>query len=195
MDDREDGEGASGGAEHDGSHRWLYDLDATDPLFELLSRDHVSREEIVQIGHLMGAMADLRRAEEALALAGREYMQLGTTDMKAIQFLIVSANKGEAPTASTLSAHLGISNASVTKLLDRLERGGHIERLAHPTDRRSRTIRLSEQTKAAAMASMGRAQAQRFHAAASLTADEREVVTRFLQQTAEDLRDALGRFF
>lgn len=195
MDDREDGEGASGGAEHDGSHRWLYDLDATDPLFELVSRDHVSREDIVQIGRLMGAMADLRRAEEALSLAGREYMQLGTTDMKAIQFLIVSANKGEAPTASTLSAHLGISNASVTKLLDRLERGGHIERLAHPTDRRSRTIRLSEQTKAAAMASMGRAQAQRFHAAASLTADEREVVTRFLQQTAEDLRDALGRFF
>ena len=195
MDDREDGEGASGGAEHDGSHRWLYDLDATDPLFELVSRDHVSREEIVQIGHLMGAMADLRRAEEALALAGREYMQLGTTDMKAIQFLIVSANKGEAPTASTLSAHLGISNASVTKLLDRLERGGHIERLAHPTDRRSRTIRLSEQTKAAAMASMGRAQAQRFQAATSLTADEREVVTRFLQQTAEDLHDALGRFF
>ncbi len=195
MDDREDGEGASGGAEHDGSHRWLYDVDATDPLSELVSRDHVSREEIVQIGHLMSAMADLRRAEEALALAGREYMQLGTTDMKAIQFLIVSANKGEAPTASTLSAHLGISNASVTKLLDRLERGGHIERLAHPTDRRSRTIRLSEQTKAAAMASMGRAQAQRFHAAASLTADEREVVTRFLQQTAADLRDALGRFF
>lgn len=195
MDDREDGEGASGGAEDDGSHRWLYDVDATDPLSELVSRDHVRREEIVQIGHLMSAMADLRRAEEALALAGREYMQLGTTDMKAIQFLIVSANKGEAPTASTLSAHLGISNASVTKLLDRLERGGHIERLAHPTDRRSRTIRLSEQTKAAAMASMGRAQAQRFHAAASLTADEREVVTRFLQQTAEDLRDALGRFF
>ncbi|WP_341854206.1 MarR family transcriptional regulator [Brachybacterium sp. GPGPB12] len=195
MDDREDGEGASGGAEHDGSHRWLYDVDATDPLSELVSRDHVSREEIVQIGHLMSAMADLRRAEEALALAGREYMRLGTTDMKAIQFLIVSANKGEAPTASTLSAHLGISNASVTKALDRLERGGHIERLAHPTDRRSRTIRLSEQTKAAAMASMGRAQAQRFHAAASLTADEREVVTRFLQQTAADLRDALGRFF
>ena len=195
MDDREDGEGASGGAEQDGSHRWLYDVDATDPLSELVSRDHVSREEIVQIGHLMSAMADLRRAEEALALAGREYMQLGTTDMKAIQFLIVSANKGEAPTASTLSAHLGISNASVTKLLDRLERGGHIERLAHPTDRRSRTIRLSEQTKAAAMASMGRAQAQRFHAAASLTADEREVVTRFLQHTADDLRDALGRFF
>ena len=45
------------------------------------------------------------------------------------------------------------------------------------------------------MASMGRAQAQRFHAAASLTTDEREVVTRFLQHTADDLRDALGRFF
>lgn len=195
MDDREDGEGVSGVAEGERAHRWLYDLDATDPLSELVSRDHVSREDIVQIGRLMGAMADLRRAEEALALAGREYMQLGTTDMKAVQFLIVSANKGGAPTASALSAHLGISNASVTKLLDRLERGGHIERLAHPTDRRSRTIRLSEQTKAAAMASMGRAQAQRFHAAASLTADEREVVTRFLQHTADDLRDALGRFF
>ena len=115
--------------------------------------------------------------------------------MKALQLLIVSANNGGAPTASALSAHLGISNASVTKLLDRLERGGHIERLAHPTDPRSRTIRLSEQTKAAAMASMGRAQAQRFHAAASLTADEREVVTTFLQHTADDLRDALGRFF
>lgn len=42
---------------------------------------------------------------------------------------------------------LGITTASVTAMLDRLEKGGHINRTHSPTDRRSWVISLTDETR------------------------------------------------
>lgn len=42
---------------------------------------------------------------------------------------------------------LGITTASVTAMLDRLEKGGHINRTHSPTDRRSWVISLTDKTR------------------------------------------------
>ena len=65
---------------------------------------------------------------------------LHPTDVRAIVLIMDAARQGENVRPADLSRQLGLSTASVTSLLDRLERNEHIERVRHPTDRRGVTV-------------------------------------------------------
>lgn len=163
----------------------LYGLDSSDPEGALVDRAAMSADDVEQIGGLMNAMGRMRRAEDALSEASLRYMRLNKTDMKALHFLIVSANRGVPATPGSIAAALGISSASTTKLLDRLEAGGHIVRGPHPTDRRALTVAITDETRAAATDTIGRQHAKRARVAAALTAEERAIVTRFFDAMAD----------
>ncbi len=165
----------------------LFDIETSDPDGQLIDRSSLSSADIAQINSLMTAFARLRRAEDLLAEASNTYMRLNRTDMRTLHFLIACAHRGELATPSAIAAHLGISTASTTKLLDRLERGGHITRESHPSDRRALVIRVTPETHQAAMSTVGRQQARRFNAAARLTPGERDVVIRFVTDMADEL--------
>lgn len=165
----------------------LYALDASDPNARLIDRTGHSAADIEHIGELMAALAQLREAEQRLTEASQRYMKLGSTDMKALHFLIVSQNTGTIATPGAIAVHLDISTASTTKLLDRLEAADHIIRAPHPHDRRALAISIAHETYEAAVETVGRQQAKRFHAAARLTHDERDVVIRFLQDMTQEI--------
>lgn len=166
----------------------LYEMSSSDPKGELVDRTGVSEEDLAQIARLMAALVGLRDTEREVAEASREYMQLGAQDMRGLHFLIVAKNRGEVVTPGMLASHLKISAASTTKLLNRLERGGHITRSVHPVDRRAFAIEITPETQAAAMQTVGKQQAKRFISAARLTPDQRETVISFL----EDMTDKLS---
>ncbi|GGC79389.1 MarR family transcriptional regulator [Tersicoccus solisilvae] len=165
----------------------LYRLDASDPHGRLVDRSGLRPEDIAQIDRLMKAMGRLSDVERRMGEEAQRYMRLNETDMRALYFLIVAANRGADVTPSMLSRHLGIASASTTKMLDRLEAAGHVTRHRHPTDRRSVAIRISPQTHETAMNTVGPLQARRYGAAAELTPREREIVIRFLDATAAAL--------
>ncbi len=165
----------------------LYRVETNDPSGRLIDRSLHNDESIREIGDLMSALGELREAEQRLSDASLAYMKLGQTDMRALHYLIVMSNRGIVVTPGALSTHLKISTASITKMLDRLERGGHITRAIHPGDRRAFAIEITQDTREAAMQTVGRQQAKRFHAAARLTSAERDVVTRFLRDMAQEL--------
>lgn len=165
----------------------MFDVDANDPDSRLIDRAGIDAADMQQISRLMNALGQLRAAEEKLTEASLEYMKLGRTDMRALHFLIVQGNQGATTTPGAIAAHLGISTASTTKLLDRLERGGHVTRAIHPTDRRAFAIEITPETREAAMQTVGRQHAKRFHAAARLTPAERDVVERFLLDMANEM--------
>jgi DNA-binding MarR family transcriptional regulator len=50
---------------------------------------------------------------------------------------------GDATTAD-VAAHLGVTKQAAAQLVDRLVRGGYVERHAHPTDRRARLLALTD---------------------------------------------------
>jgi len=172
--------------------RSIFDLVSNDPDASLIDRSSIGEDELRQIGELMNALGELRAAERRLSEAAQRYMRLNETDMRALHFLIVMGYRGELVTPGQLAQHLGISTASTTKLLDRLERGAHIVRAPHPTDRRALTVSITPETHRAARESVGRQQARRFHAAARLDAAEREIVIRFLREMASDLETPDG---
>lgn len=188
------GSGASDAASGRGSmspdglaHSAIYDVESSDPRSVLIDRAGVGPEDLQQIAALMGALGDLRDAEQKLSLASQRYMRLNDTDMRALHYLIVSDNRGLTATPGGIATHLGISTASTTKLLDRLEKGGHIRRAPHPTDRRALAITITPETRQAAMDTVGRQQAKRFYSAARLSPQERDVVIRFLSDMADEI--------
>lgn len=169
------------------SHSAIYDVDASDPRSALVDRTGVPPEELRQIARLMESLAGLREAEQTLSQASRRYMRLNETDMRALHYLIVCANRNLVATPGGIAHHLDVSTAATTKLLDRLEKGGHITRAPHPTDRRALRISITPETRLAAMETVGRQQAKRFYAAARLTPAEREVVIRFLTDMTQEI--------
>jgi len=168
----------------------IYDVDVSDPDGELVDRGELSEADVKQISGVMQALGGLRQAEQRLSEASLQYMKLNQTDMRALHFLIACENTGAVATPGAISTHLGISTASTTKLLDRLERGDHITRSPHPTDRRALAISLSALSRESAIETVGRQHARRFAAASRLTPAEREVVTRFLVDMTKEI--ALG---
>src|SRR5688572_998841 len=64
-------------------------------------------------------------------------MDMNLTDLRALQHVIAREQSDDPVTPRSLASALGISTASTTKLLDRLCASGHLERLPHPSDRRS----------------------------------------------------------
>lgn len=165
----------------------MYDMDVNDPGRELVDREGLSRDDVQQISQVMASLERLREAEQRLSETSLKFMKVNHSDMRALHYLIVSANSGVIATPGAIAAHLGISTASTTKLLDRLERAGHIARQAHPTDRRALAIAITPETHETAMRTVGRQQARRFLAAARLTPEERETVMRFLDDMAREL--------
>jgi DNA-binding MarR family transcriptional regulator len=160
----------------------LTDPRVIDPRQELVRHDDLSDDELEQIIAVLEAVRGWREAEQRLSFESRTAMQLNETDMKALRYIIASTNADVAVTAGALAEHLHISTASVTKLLDRLERAGHIVRKPHPTDRRAVTVEITPETHRQVRRTMGLQHARRFEVARSLSPAEREIVTRFLTE-------------
>ena len=168
----------------------MHDPRLTDPRAELVDRTGLAEEDVDQVVRLMNALRGWHEAAERMSKASQRYMRLNETDMKALRYLIAAHNQQRLVTPGMLSAHLGISTASTTKLLDRLERGGHVTRAPHPTDRRALTVAVTDETRADARQTVGRQHAHRFRVAASMSREERDAVIRFLEAlTATEQQD------
>ena len=163
-------------------HAAIYDVQASDPRSALIDRSGVAPEDLRQIASLMGALGELREAEQRLSRASRRYMQLNETDMRALHYLIVCSNRQAIATPGGISQHLAISTASTTKLLDRLTVSGHLERKPHPHDRRARIVVLTQASRDDFYKHFG----ARLRAMRGMTDgygdDELKVVTRFLSE-------------
>ncbi|WP_295010357.1 MarR family winged helix-turn-helix transcriptional regulator [uncultured Microbacterium sp.] len=164
--------------------RAMIDPRVIDPDADLVARAHLAEAEVDEIVGMMTALRAWREADERMSAASRQYMKLNQNDMRAVRYLMACENAGELATARALAEHLGISSAATTKMLDRLERGGHVRRLPHPADRRSIVLQITPETRRSARAGVGRLHARRFEVGARMTSQERRVVTRFLRDLA-----------
>lgn len=148
-------------------------------------RSHLSLAEIAGCNSVMEALRRWREADRALSEASRRYMHLNDSDMRAIRMIIHAQKQGKVVTPKDIAGEVGISSASTTKLIDRLVAAGHLSRSQHPSDRRTICVEVTAETAQAAHETIGRQHARRFDAAAAMSAEEREVVIRFLTALAE----------
>lgn len=136
---------------------------------------------------VMEALGNWQEATRSLAKLSAEYMQLNETDMRAIRMIMGAQQRNEAVTPKDIARAVNISSASTTKLVDRLVAAGHLTRNAHPSDRRTTIIEVTESTRRTARDTIGRQHARRFAAVAAMTSNERATITAFLKSlTAAD---------
>jgi DNA-binding MarR family transcriptional regulator len=105
---------------------------------------------------------------------------LHLTDLRAIIELLDAERAGVAASPGWLGSRLALNSASVTALLDRLEREGHVRREPDPTDRRRVRLVVSPAAKELGWAFFGPLIASVIEVTRSFDEAELATVRRFL---------------
>ena len=100
--------------------------------------------------------------------------------MRALIHLLDASRAGITPTAGWLGHRLGLNSASVTALIDRLERLGHIRRARDTRDRRRVLLAVEPQAVALGWDFFGPLITETVTAMQSFDDDELATVSRFL---------------
>lgn len=106
---------------------------------------------------------------------------LHPTDVRALIALLDAARAGTPATPGRLATELGLNSASVTALVDRLERLGHVRRERDPADRRRVLLVVSEQAVELGQAWFGPLIGAVLAATRSFSAADLAAVRRFLE--------------
>ncbi|WP_159613225.1 MarR family winged helix-turn-helix transcriptional regulator [Glutamicibacter sp. JC586] len=129
---------------------------------------------------LLNLMRRYRDAERKMRAQTRGSMGMNETDMTALRFLLREHRKGEVPRQRDFAEELGISNASVSALIDRLCRDGYAERIMHPADRRSVGIVPTRYSDTEVRETLQQMHERMMSAVDGLSADERRAAAKFL---------------
>jgi DNA-binding MarR family transcriptional regulator len=129
------------------------------------------------------------RAESAARAAARRALGLNETDLAALQLLIRWRRAGHPVQNRDLARELTISTASVTAMLDRLERHGRIQRAPHGSDRRALLITIAPEVESRVQEVFDAVAERRDAVVAELTPEAHEVVGRFLTSVTTAVQD------
>jgi DNA-binding MarR family transcriptional regulator len=133
----------------------------------------------------------LRRLTVELDAVGQRFASmhgLGRTDVRALVAIMDAARSGGSLTAGGLGSAVDLSSASVTALVDRLERAGHVHRVQDTGDRRRVVLEMSDSAMAAGGAFFGGLQRELLAAMDGYSDEELAVVHRFLTQMTDVVR-------
>jgi DNA-binding MarR family transcriptional regulator len=144
--------------------------------------DDAERERSVAV---LEAMRTYRAAESAMRRRTQISMGMGENDLLALRYLITAQQAGQSIGPKELTAYLGISSASTTVLLDRLERGGQMRREHSPFDRRALILVPTATTDEEVRAALGDVPERMVGVANRLNADQARVVIDFLRSMRE----------
>jgi DNA-binding MarR family transcriptional regulator len=126
----------------------------------------------------------LRRLNVELDQLGHQFAaqhRLHPTDMRALVAVMDAARGGQAMTPGRLGEELNLTSPSVTALLDRLERQGHLRRVRDQHDRRRVTLEIEPQALALGAEFFGPLNRELLAAMETFSDAELQVAGRFLQ--------------
>ena len=141
-----------------------------------------------RVRRVLEALRLYQAAEAAMRRRTRQVMSMGENEVLVLRFLIRAAAQDRTVSPTDIARYLGISTASTTALIDRLEQSGHVARTRHPTDRRSVIVSATVQADDEVRATLGAMDHRMMAAAGGLTATESATIVSFLErmQSAAD---------
>jgi DNA-binding MarR family transcriptional regulator len=130
----------------------------------------------------------LRRMNVELDQLGHEFAghhRLHPTDMRALVAIMDAARRGHTMTPGRLGEELNLTSPSITALLDRLERQGHLRRIRDQHDRRRITLEIQPQALALGAEFFGPLNRELLAAMDAFSDAELQVAGRFLEAMTE----------
>ena len=130
----------------------------------------------------------LRRINVELDQLGHQFAtqhRLHPTDMRALVAVMDAARSGHTMTPGRLGEELNLTSPSVTALVDRLERQGHLSRVRDQRDRRRVTLEIEHQALALGAEFFGPLNTELLTAMAAFSDTELDVISRFLEATTD----------
>jgi DNA-binding MarR family transcriptional regulator len=132
------------------------------------------------VAELIVTLLEYRSAEEAMRRRTGDSMRMGANDLQALRFLLKAQGDGRTVSGRELADHLGMTSASVTALLDRLTKSGHVQRTPHPTNRRANMITATPGSDDEVRQTLGAMHRRMIDASRALSADDAALVRSFL---------------
>lgn len=131
---------------------------------------------------VLNALRDYRSAEAAMRRRTRTSMGMGETDLLALRYLMECEREGRDVGPKELASRLGITSASMTSLVDRMVKSGHVTREPHPKDRRALVLRPTPGVDQEVRKTLGGMHQRMLEVAATLSRGESLVVADFLRR-------------
>ena len=142
---------------------------------------------------VLNALRAYRVLESDLRRRLSQRLSINETDLNALRHLFAAWQRDQTASPKDLALALGISSASTTLVIDRLERAGFIRRRRHTVDRRAVILEAGEKATAEFRAAFDIEKRGVLAAADGLTDDETETVTRFLRSMEQAIADAVDQ--
>jgi DNA-binding MarR family transcriptional regulator len=130
----------------------------------------------------------LRRINVELDQLGHEFAvqhRLHPTDMRALVAVMDAARGGHTMTPGRLGEELNLTSPSVTALVDRLERQGHLRRIRDQHDRRRVTLEIEPRALTLGAEFFGPLNTELLTAMEAFSEAELQVAGRFLETMTE----------
>ena len=134
---------------------------------------------------VLDAYRRFRAADTAMLSRIRSDTGMSDNELAILRLLLRENSSGRDVMPREISRHLGISSASTTALIDRLERNGMVERVSHPTDRRSILIAATDEAEATIARTLESFESRLVDLTTSLESVERKDVVSFLSALAD----------
>jgi DNA-binding MarR family transcriptional regulator len=134
---------------------------------------------------VLQALRLYRAAEIAMRRRTRESMSMGENELLVLRYLLRAGSDGRSVSPSELTRYLGVSTASTTAIIDRLEKSGHVRRVPHPTDRRSIHVIATADSDSEVRATLGQMHDRMMEAVVDMPPEESAAVVRFLTRLHE----------
>ncbi|WP_375401366.1 MarR family winged helix-turn-helix transcriptional regulator [uncultured Amnibacterium sp.] len=131
---------------------------------------------------VLQALRQYREAEIAMRKRTQGSMGMNETDLAALRNIMAVTGRGDRVSPKDLAQHLDISPASVSNLLERLEKSGHVVRTTNPDDARRVFVECTDLAHHEVRATLQEMHARMMFAVEDLTADEAATVIRFLER-------------
>ncbi|MHA7238305.1 MarR family winged helix-turn-helix transcriptional regulator [Arthrobacter sp. TMS1-12-1] len=140
---------------------------------------------------VLNALRAYRTVETGVRRRLGQWLSVNETDLGALRYLLGVWQTGDGASPKDLALALGISSASTTLVIDRLEKAGFIRRRRHPVDRRAVILEPGDRATEEFRSAFDIEKRGVLAAVESLTSEETETVTRFLRSMEQAIGDAV----
>ncbi|WP_375385977.1 MarR family winged helix-turn-helix transcriptional regulator [uncultured Microbacterium sp.] len=151
----------------------------------------MSSDLTVKVQRLGASMQAYQAAVDDFDRECARLLGVNSTDLRCLEILVTEPDVEITP--KMIAQRLNLTSGSVTTMLDRLERAGYAAREPHNVDRRKTVVRATPEAQQQSWRLIGPALEDGFAVSSAYSANDIDVVARFVTEVTDTQRHHVNR--